>query len=141
MKKIAIAVALLSASSIASASSIVSTNPMLLAAGVASLQYQQSLDETSGWTFDYLSIGAGGSGISFTGGSYKASFDGNTFGKGLYWRAGAAMVETTGIFGGTTSGFLPTLTVGYDFAINDSFLLGLDFGMGGAAGLSAGYKF
>jgi hypothetical protein len=140
MKKFAVAFALVVASSVAHADSMVTLNPMAIALGGVGLQYQQSMDKNTGWTVDYQSITIGSASASLIGGSYKAAFEGSTFGKGVYWRAGA--VSVSGSAGGYSAGVvLPTATVGYDYPVNDSVLVNFDFGLGGYAGLQVGMMF
>ncbi|MBD3669534.1 MAG: hypothetical protein HUJ29_02085 [Gammaproteobacteria bacterium] len=146
MKKVVAATALALASSFAHAGSTIATNPTVILAGIADIEYEQSLSKTAGFTVNYSGINDAFGSISLIGGSYKAAFgkdfadnSDSTFGKGLYWRAG---VLSASVSSGTSSisGVLPVVAIGYDYKINKNFVASLDFGMLGA-GLQVGYNF
>lgn len=142
MKKFTAIILISIFSSYANATTSIMTNPIQLMLGLPNIEYQQSLDDTAGFTAQYASLFYGGGDATIMGGSYKSSFKNqpeNRFGSGAYWRVGLVQVSVAS-GSSAVGGVLPVATVGYDYKINKNFLLNIDIGIFNN-GLSLGYTF
>lgn len=124
-------------------------DPLSLSYGGIGFSYQYNRDKDSAWTFDYASYEQSYAGTKVSagiiGGAYKKAFSGNVIGSGPFWRAGLAQVKVgaTDSFGQAYSlaAIFPVLTAGYDYKIDNHWVLTGEVGIASISYFQVGYTF